>query len=59
MAAGLGSVLLAVDQRGIARVTLNRSAVGNAYDGAMRAALQEGLAAFREKRRPAWFPAKP
>jgi methylglutaconyl-CoA hydratase len=37
-------ILLETDARGIAHVTLNRPARGNAYDGAMLAALTEGLA---------------
>lgn len=36
-------ILLSRDARGIASVTLNRPAKGNAYDGAMLAALTEGL----------------
>ena len=36
-------VLLAVDPRGIATATLNRPALGNAYDGAMLEALLAGL----------------
>ncbi|MGG5808001.1 enoyl-CoA hydratase-related protein [Falsiroseomonas sp. CW058] len=36
-------ILLTRDARGIAHVTLNRPARGNAYDGAMLAALTEGL----------------
>jgi methylglutaconyl-CoA hydratase len=38
-----GLVLLEVDARGVAQVTLNRPEIGNAYDGAMLAALIEGL----------------
>ncbi|WP_439580395.1 enoyl-CoA hydratase-related protein [Elioraea sp.] len=37
-------VLLELDARGIARVTLNRPKVNNAYDEEMLAALQDGLA---------------
>lgn len=37
-------VLLETEPRGVARVTLNRPQVNNAYDEAMLAALQEGLA---------------
>ena len=37
-------VLLAVDARGVATVTLNRPALGNAYNAAMLAALTDGLA---------------
>jgi methylglutaconyl-CoA hydratase len=37
-------VLLAVDARGVATVTLNRPALGNAYNSAMLAALTEGVA---------------
>lgn len=37
-------VLLEIDGRGVARVTLNRPKVNNAYDEDMLAALQEGLA---------------
>jgi methylglutaconyl-CoA hydratase len=40
------SVLMAVDARGVARVTLNRPTVNNAYDEEMLARLQEGLAAI-------------
>lgn len=40
------SVLMAVDDRGVARVTLNRPAVNNDYDEEMLARLQEGLAAI-------------
>lgn len=36
-------VLLTVDERGVAHVTLNRPAVNNAYDGALIAALLAGL----------------
>lgn len=36
-------ILLRRDERGIAHVTLNRPARGNAYDGAMLSALIEGL----------------
>lgn len=36
-------ILLRRDPRGIAHVTLNRPARGNAYDGAMLAAMTEGL----------------
>ncbi|MGH7076662.1 MAG: enoyl-CoA hydratase/isomerase family protein, partial [Acetobacteraceae bacterium] len=36
-------VLLEVDGRGIAKLTLNRPARGNAYDGAFLAALAGGL----------------
>ena len=39
-------VLTAVDARGIATVTLNRPAVGNAYNDAMLCGLIEGLAAL-------------
>lgn len=39
-------VLVATDARGVATVTLNRPAVNNAYDGAMLAALTEGVAAL-------------
>jgi methylglutaconyl-CoA hydratase len=39
-------VLMAVDQRGVARVTLNRPQVNNAYDEDMLAALQQGLGAI-------------
>ncbi len=46
MAEETASVLLAVDRRGVARVTLNRPAVNNAYDEEMLARLQEGLAAI-------------
>ncbi|WP_019014805.1 enoyl-CoA hydratase-related protein [Elioraea tepidiphila] len=37
-------VLLEIDARGVARVTLNRPKVNNAYDEDMLAALQDGLA---------------
>jgi len=37
-------VLLEIEPRGVARVTLNRPQVNNAYDEDMLAALQEGLA---------------
>jgi len=37
-------VLLAIDARGIANVTLNRPQVGNAYNAALLAALVEGMA---------------
>jgi methylglutaconyl-CoA hydratase len=37
------SVLLRVDARGVAHVTLNRPAVGNAYDAEMLGALIDGL----------------
>lgn len=40
-------VLLAVDARGIATATLNRPAVGNAYNGALLQALVDGLAMLR------------
>lgn len=36
-------VLVATDARGVATVTLNRPQVNNAYDGALLAALQEGV----------------
>lgn len=39
-------ILTSRDERGIAHVTLNRPARGNAYDGAMLAALTEGLEAL-------------
>ncbi len=39
-------VLLSVDARGIATATLNRPALGNAYDGAMLEALLAGMAAL-------------
>ncbi|WP_270936356.1 enoyl-CoA hydratase-related protein [Falsiroseomonas oryzae] len=39
-------ILLARDARGVAHVTLNRPARGNAYDGAMLEALTEGLEAL-------------
>jgi methylglutaconyl-CoA hydratase len=37
-------VLVATDARGVARVTLNRPQVHNAYDGALLAALTDGVA---------------
>jgi methylglutaconyl-CoA hydratase len=40
-------VLLAVDDRGVATVTLNRPQVGNAYDGALLEALVGGLDRLR------------
>ena len=36
-------VLLAIDARGVASITLNRPQVGNAYNAAMLEALIEGL----------------
>lgn len=42
--AGPASVLIETDPRGIARVTLNRPEVGNAYDEEMLERLQAGLA---------------
>jgi methylglutaconyl-CoA hydratase len=39
-------ILVATDAHGVARVTLNRPAVNNAYDGAMLAALTDGVAAL-------------
>lgn len=38
------AVLWTVDARGVARVTLNRPAVGNAYDGALILGLHEAMA---------------
>jgi methylglutaconyl-CoA hydratase len=46
MAEETASVLMAVDARGVARVTLNRPGVNNAYDEEMLARLQDGLAAI-------------
>lgn len=40
------SILVETDARGVARVTLNRPKVNNAYDEEMLARLQEGLAAL-------------
>ncbi len=40
----MSEVLLAVDARGVATVTLNRPATGNAYNAAMLAGLTAGLA---------------
>ncbi len=39
----MSSVLLEIDPRGVAHVTLNRPEVGNAYDEALLAALIDGL----------------
>lgn len=39
----MSSVLLAIDARGVAEVTLNRPEVGNAYDGDLLAGLIDGL----------------
>jgi methylglutaconyl-CoA hydratase len=41
---GAEKILLDVDARGVATVTLNRPEIGNAYDGDMLAALIDGLA---------------
>ena len=40
----MSEVLLAIDARGVATVTLNRPALGNAYNAAMLAGLTDGLA---------------
>ena len=40
----MSEVLLAIDARGVATVTLNRPATGNAYNSAMLAGLTAGLA---------------
>jgi methylglutaconyl-CoA hydratase len=45
-------VLSSLDDRGIARVALNRPEVGNAYDGALIAALSAALAALPDKPPP-------
>lgn len=63
MAQDTGRVPWSVDARGVARVTLNRPEVYNAYNGLDAHAAKrqseeaaEGFAAFREKRRPRWAP---
>jgi len=62
-AASPGPVLCSVDERGVARVTLNRPEVSNAYDGALieahaakrqSAEAAEGFASFHEKRPARW-----
>ena len=40
----MSEVLLSIDTRGVATVTLNRPATGNAYNSAMLAGLTAGLA---------------
>ena len=42
----MSEVLLAIDARGVATVTLNRPATGNAYNAAMLAGLTDGLASL-------------
>jgi methylglutaconyl-CoA hydratase len=46
------AVLCSLDDRGIARLVLNRPEVGNAYDGALIAALSAHLAALPDKPPP-------
>src|SRR5690349_6768120 len=43
-----GSVLWSVDERGVARLALNRPQVNNAYDGALIEGLLAGLDAFAQ-----------